>query len=230
MSLKVLLALGVFPVVAGCATRATAVPAAAWEPAGKAVCATAGNNPVWGDSLEQAAIAATGGRVRRLGCRLVFNLPDGRVHEIADGFPPEEPPLRATYRGPISPWALDLVEVTFEEEVAYYVVNGRGTRALIAGHPIPAPGGRRFAAESFDLEAGYQDNVIEIWRVDEQNEPSLDLALKAGDWGPSDLVWRDSVTLGFMQNFPTTEIGVYRKVAGVIRRIGDRWIIELAAR
>lgn len=93
-----------------------------------------------------------------------------------------------------------------------------------------APGGRRFAAEWLDLEAGYQDNVIEIWRVDGDDDSALELAVRADDWGPSDLIWRDSVTLGFVQNFPTSEIGAYRKVPGTIRRTANRWIVDVAAR
>lgn len=213
----------------GCASRGEATRAALlWEPEGRAACARAGDAPVWADSAEAAAVLATEGRVRRLGCRLVFALPGGRTHEIADGFAPEALPLRAAYRGPVRPWALDLVEVTLDEQAGFYLVNRYGTAAFLAGRPIVAPDSQRFAVSALDLEAGYQENVVEVWRV-ERDSPTLELAISSEQWGPSDLVWRDAQTLEFVQNFPTAEVGVYRSVPALLRQANGRWLLEVAA-
>ncbi|HEX5831154.1 MAG TPA: hypothetical protein VFY16_09245 [Gemmatimonadaceae bacterium] len=179
------------------------------------------------DSAEPAALTGTGGRVVRTGCVLLVRTASGRAVALTDDYTEGDRFVQHVYRGSLPPRQLDVVEVARYEGGGYLVLDRNGAQTWIARAPVASPDGRRFVALSFDLEAGYQPNVIEVWRV-EDGSPRLEIAVRSDDWGPSDARWRDNATITFVQNFPryTDEgYGYDRRPVRLVRRARG-WMLE----
>ena len=125
----------------------------------------------------------------------------------------------------ILPSGLDLVEIGYYEGGGFLAIDQHGGSTLIAGEPLVSPDSQRFATLSLDLEAEYQPNVNEIWRL-RAGTLRLELAVRSDEWGPSEARWRDSATVEFLQNFPTADVGTYRQQRARLVLDHDGWSLQ----
>lgn len=95
-------------------------------------------------------------------------------------------------------WAelgLVLVQVQYWEGSEYLLVDrATGERTRLPHWPLLGPEGRRFAVLSFDLEAGYGPNTLQIWDLG-SGTPALEWSVEPEDWGPAEGRWENPTTL-----------------------------------
>lgn len=94
-----------------------------------------------------------------------------------------------------------LVQIGRYEGGSWLLVDARTTgQTPILGPPAVSPGRTRFAAASVDLEAGYDPNGLQVWRLVD-GAPRLEWGLDGGDsWGASDPVCRGEGELDFTRH------------------------------
>jgi hypothetical protein len=174
------------------------------------------------DAAEARALDETGGRVVREGCTLRFWTPLGE-HALTSNLSEDAQHRGYVYRG-VLPHEYDLVEVRYYERRQYLIMDrtGRHQRYLV-GEPVVSPDRRRVVATSLDLVAGIRPNALEIWRLEDQFAPQLELSIGSDEWGPSDATWVDAAMIAFTQNFK--RFGD-RKETGRLRSTPSGWLFE----
>lgn len=175
------------------------------------------------DTAEAAALARSAGRVQRDHCRLIFTL-DGTTLTLANVQSDDDRATMYVYAGPAG--RFQLVDVRYYEGSAYMLVEPDGVHILVAGPPTFSPDSSRFASLSMDLEAEYNPNEVQVWRVD-RDHPRLEFAITSGEWGPSNAVWAGSDTLYFEQHFPTAKLDVYRTQRARLVHGGQGWTLSV---
>ena len=175
------------------------------------------------DTAEAAALVRAAGSVRRDHCRLIFKL-DGNTLALTNVQSDDDRAVKYTYAGPTGQF--QLVEVGYYEGGAYMLVEPDGVHILVAGPPTFSPDSSRFPSLSMDLDAGYNPNEVQIWRV-HNGHPRLEFAVTSGEWGPSNAEWAGSDTLYFEQKFPTSSIRVYRTQRARLVYSGRGWTLSV---
>lgn len=201
-------------------TLATApVPAMAAEACADSAIAS------WRDSAEAAPLVTARGRVFRSHCRLVFRVVGGDTTVFTDDQSEGDHTVNYTYLGSVGA-GFDLVRIGYYEGGTYMLVGATGDLTYVAGPPTFSPDSTRFASLSIDLEAEYEPNVLEIWRL-EGHHPRLEIAIKSEEWGPSDPRWFSASRLTFIQNFPTDSLNTYRKLHAQLVRGASGWALSV---
>ncbi len=190
---------------AGCAAAAPHLSAPAapivQQPVRAAPCPD--ENPGFRECMarrEAAAMAATGGRVSRTGDSLVIR--GAAAALVLEDDTTEGAGTRVyRYDRHLAEIGFHLVEIGLYEGGGWLLVDARTTdQTPILGPPAVSPGRTRFAAASVDLEAGYDPNGIQIWRL-RDGAPTLEYGLDGGDsWGASGPVWRGENDLDFTRH------------------------------
>jgi hypothetical protein len=171
------------------------------------------------DSRSEAeALAGLAGRVTRQGDTLrIRGAGSGVLALISDTSTADR---TIVYRYCAFLPALDahLVRVGFYEGGAYTLVDAASTdQTQLRGPPVVSPDGSRFATVSLDLEAGYDPNGVQVWRVTEYG-PRFEWGIDGGDaWGASDPAWVAGDALEFTMSRPTAEPGRYQRTRMVLR-------------
>lgn len=94
---------------------------------------------------------------------------------------------------------LVLLQVQYYEGSEYLLVDTpTGERTRLPHWPLLAPDRQSFAVLSFDLEAGYGPNTLQIWEL-RSGTPSLEWSVEPEEWGPADGRWENASTLRFVQ-------------------------------
>jgi len=182
------------------------------------------------DTAEVGALRCAGGRARREGPRLIIQADSGRTVVLQDDSTEGEAYVRHEYRAHLGSIGAHLVEVTYYEGGAFLLVDARtGDSTRLSGRPVVSPDRRRFVTTSMDLEAGYDPNVIEVWRV-ASPRPVIEFSHQAEGWGPSDAAWRDTATVELRKHEPTPDHSAYRTTPLWLERVGGRWAIRDSAR
>jgi hypothetical protein len=194
----------------------------------------AGGSPA-GATTELAALRTAEGKVSRLGSQLRIQLLNGRTAVFKDDSTEGLAfalPRYAGYLKAIRSHVLHILQ--YEGSGAYLIVDdSTGDSTIVFGKPIASPDGKRFALTSLDLIAGYNANMIEVWRMvgrKPEKEFSYDTDDSGEPWGPSDAVWRDSATIDFIKNSMTDPSEPYVKTPGRLIRIGTTWTLSQLAR
>lgn len=103
--------------------------------------------------------------------------------------------LHYSYQTLWSEQGLVLIQVQYYEGSEYLLVDTTtGERTRLPHWPLLGPDGQRFAVLSFDLEAGYGPNTIQIWEL-RSGTPSLEWSVEPEDWGPAEGRWETASTL-----------------------------------
>lgn len=154
------------------------------------------------DSVERVALAALPGWSRPTpGERVYRTVGDGELR-LRDDSTQGESYVAHRLLGQIQGTRYAVVTRSRWEYHDYLLVGETGDTTAIEGWPIVAPDGQRVAVASLDLDACYQSNRLEIWRIASPT-PVREFTQETGDcaegrgWGPSNLVWTDSLTLSF---------------------------------
>jgi hypothetical protein len=156
----------------------------------------------WSDSLdavEHAGIAASEGRVsrtRQSGLRI--HLLSGRTLEFNTDSTMGMVYRYAGYIKPIRSYVVH--RVPYEDAGNYLIVDdSTGDSTTVWAIPVPSPDGKRFVLTSLGADAESNIGNISIWRM-VGRKPHKEFSLDDEDWGSSDAVWRDSVTIDFTKN------------------------------
>ena len=73
------------------------------------------------------------------------------------------------------------------------MVDGHEVRLL--GYPILNPSNTAFAVASFDIDAGYRPNIVQIWSLPIRNRPLIEINEFPDNQGPSGITWLSDTKL-----------------------------------
>jgi hypothetical protein len=172
---------------------------------------------------EARAIAGTNGTVSRAGGRLTIRVSHGKPLVFVDTLAEGDQHHRYLYKS----WMQDLgvhdVESWFYEGGVHLVVFGKtGHVTIIPDRPISSPDKQRFAVASEDLEAGYDPNRLEIWRVSARGL-TREFVLDGGRaWGPRDLEWLSPSLIRYSRT-SLSAAGAQRSVVRWLRLVNGEW-------
>jgi hypothetical protein len=183
------------------------------------------------DTAELSALKSADGKVSRTGFQLRIRLPAGKTVVLRDDTTAGMPFIQHRYTAYLKRIRSHLIELRRYEGGSYLLVDdSTGIKTSIHGVPVISPDTKRFVSMSFDMGAGYDPNLIEIWNV-EARKPRREFSFESESWGPSDAAWRDSVTVDFTQNFFVGSFDSLRKVRARLIGRGRTWtIVQLPVR
>jgi hypothetical protein len=134
--------------------------------------------------------------VRRDGDRLLLELRDGRVHTAADVEAEDETGIWYNWVGAIGTRFWVVHGQHLEGNVHLLVDRQTGREHPLWDVPWPSEQRDRIFVGSLDLEARYNPNGIQLFRV-EPERVVLEYELAADDWGPANPRWRGSSVVEF---------------------------------
>lgn len=113
-----------------------------------------------------------------------------------------------------------LVHVQYYEGDTYFIINLlNGKDKDIQGFPLLSPNKKRFAVYSKDLDAGYNPNILAVYRVG-IDYLFLEFKEEPKEWGPSSLRWIQNDQISFKKDS-------YRiKEQKNLKYFGGKWRIE----
>ncbi|HEU0013288.1 MAG TPA: hypothetical protein VFQ45_06365 [Longimicrobium sp.] len=216
--------------LAGCTPPAVApAPVAAAEDPYEECYAEEVRDPCFA-RIEQRLLAGTGGRVVRDGLELTFHPRQGAPVTLYDDTTDADVLVRQRYLTWLPGIGYHLLRIQYYEGGAYFLVSDRtGAHENIPGPPLVSPDGRRVVSASMDLEAAYDPNRIEIWRVtperlEKEWEASGDACDESTPWGPSDVRWVDARTLEWVKN--EHQQPDYRRTRMLLRHENGGWTLR----
>jgi hypothetical protein len=177
---------------------------------------------------ELANISPGGTRILRKGLLLELHSRD-RLVVLEDNCSGNESSIRYFFESHLTDIGYFHVKATLYEGIANLLVNDKtGKKTWLKAPPVISPDKKRFVTMSMDLEAGYNPNEINIWRL-EQSGPELEYSENiGGEWGPSDPVWKDKETIGFKKNALNPESpGQVISTRALLLRKGKKWEIHI---
>lgn len=150
----------------------------------------------------------------------------GETVVLRDSIAPGNDYIRYAYAAFYPKLGVHVVRVAhYEGQSALIVFDSTGRRMRVADVPLIAPDSARFAVVSFDLEAGYQANLLEIW------SPVGDTLVSefAHDFGsavgPDSAEWRSVDTLSFVRTKYSSIADYERTPSRLVWRKGV-WHVE----
>lgn len=197
---------------------------AALDPA--AICDTINNSFRCARAIEERALP--GSRVaERHGDTLVLELADGDTARLVDRPGEGGDVVHFSYQDHWPDRGYVVIQQQYYEGSEYLLVDDQtGARTTVPERPLPAPGGDRFAVLSFDLEAGYGPNTLQIWQFTAEG-PRMEWETNPDTWGPTEGRWAGPHRLEFTRACPAvpddaTECGG----RATVERSGSDWILE----
>lgn len=204
-----------------------AAPAAALPPAADpgAICDTIDNSFRCARAIEAARLPHTPRAARRDGI-LLLTLSGGDTLRLVDRPGEGNGVVYYSYQDHWRGSGWFVVQEQHYEGSAYLLIDQRtGERTDVPARPLLAPGGARFAVLSFDLEAGYAPNTLQIWSLGE-GRPVLEWEIEPETWGPTDGRWTDAETLTFTRRCGAGPAeGVECDGRATLRRTVAGWIL-----
>ena len=174
--------------------------------------------------IEERRLAAAGGSARRAGDSLIIEVSGEAPIVLVDSLDQHEVGVRYSYHGAHPRFGWHLVHVQEYEGDAWLLIHPR-TRAEfpLDARPVYAPGMRRFATASWDLEAGYNANALRILSVD-ADSAWIEWEVEPDDWGPSAPSWASNNVLQFTKHV-LVDGRHYVDSAAVVSFTGEGWQI-----
>lgn len=202
--------------------RAAALDSAAADSA--ALCAGLDDRLACHRRIEERRVAAAGGSVRRAGDSLIIEVRGESPIVLVDSLDEHEVGVRYSYHGAHPRLGWHLVHVQEYEGDAWLLIHPR-TRAEfpLDARPVYAPGMRRFATASWDLEAGYNANALRILSLD-ADSAWIEWEVEPDDWGPSAPSWASNNVLHFTKHV-LVDGRHYVDSAAVVTFTGEGWQI-----
>lgn len=139
-------------------------------------------------SIEKNLIQMAGNRVSRVGKELKFKILNNTLSILNDGDDETEDKYVFTFY--FKKLHLYLVSVgKWEGSGSIIISETMGKIYHIDANPIFSPSMNRFATISWDMQAGYNPNRVQVWKV-ENGEIILDWdSTELDDWGPDGATW-----------------------------------------
>lgn len=162
------------------------------------VCDTITNSFRCARAIERRELPGASG-VQRRGDTLRLTVEAGDPVQLVDREGSASDVRMHSYQTGWSDTDLVVIQVQHYEGSEYLLVNTRtGDRTSLPHWPLRAPDGRRFAVLSFDIEAGYGPNTLQIWEIGTDG-PALQWSVEPEDWGPVEGSWENASTLRFVR-------------------------------
>jgi hypothetical protein len=179
------------------------------------------------DTMELAAFRTSEGKASRMGRELRIQLLSGRTAVFKDDTTPGMKfalPRYAGYLKAICSHAIHILQ--YEGSGAYLIVDdSTGDSTIVFGMPIVSPDAKRFAWTSRAGEANYNSSLIEVWGM-VGRRPRKEFSFESETWEPSAAVWRDSATVGFLENTHSSPEDPYIQTPARLTRVGTTWILS----
>jgi hypothetical protein len=104
------------------------------------------------------------------------------------------------YRNKLKDLPFHYFDINYYEGTQVLLVDERnGNEYYINDEPKVSPDNKFIATASFDLDASYNPNELNIWRID-PDSLSLVFSIKPNDWGPSNIKWINNSSFNFAKN------------------------------
>ena len=176
---------------------------------------------------ERRAIAGAPRRVTRTPGMLRITARNGRVESFTDATAHPDSHVVHFYTQFLPTIDAHVVRAQYYEGWGYALVNdSTGRITAIEAVPVIAPGNERFVVASLDLDANYNANSIEIWRVI-ADSVAREFAADGGDvWGPDSVVWISPDTVRFVRTVRNRADYTDAYFTHIIARRDSGWEIE----
>ncbi|HSH46028.1 MAG TPA: hypothetical protein VK966_09240, partial [Longimicrobiales bacterium] len=207
------------------AGQASSERAVTVAPDPETLCDTIRNSFRCARAVEEAALPETPLAERR-GDTLLLRL-DGDSVRLVDE-PGEGDAVHFSFQAHWPEHGYYLVQQQYYEGSAYLLVDDNtGDRTPVPARPLLAPGGDLFAVLSYDLEAGYNPNTLQVWRFTEEG-PGLEYETQPDTWGPTNGRWTGPGTLEFTRACPPgAQEGTECGGRATVTSSGEDWILEV---
>lgn len=193
------------------------------------------------EAAERAQLDRWKALARRDAKGLHFKLRNGKTLRLTNVEDGGESVRYYTFEGYDTAIGFYRVNVGYSEGSGYELISRKnGNRYSMAGPPLASPDNKWLVAIMLDLEVQYNENVIEVHRIEGgkiSNERrvvprQISVNIDPREWGPSSAVWIDTGTI-------RVERSVLRRVENgnelvpidplVFRLESDRWKIYVAS-
>ena len=172
--------------------------------------------------IEERRLAATNGTVRRSGDSLVITVEGAEPVVLVDSLDEHQVGVQYSYLGAHPRLGWHLVHVQEYEGDGWLLIHPRTKAEFpLDARPVYAPGMRRFATASWDLEAGYNANALRILSLD-ADSAWIEWEIEPDDWGPSSPRWASNNVLHFTKHVQL-EGGGYADSTAVVTFTGEGW-------
>jgi hypothetical protein len=191
-------------------------------------CRDAGNSAIAGrDADESRALAAANGEAERRGDTLRIAGTGAGSTLLIDDTTGGEDYRSLRYDGRVPGTLFHGVRVGYFEGRAYLLVHERtGKQARLDARPMPSPSGKWLATASFDLEAAFDPNALEIVAPVDDTVRTV-FRVDPARWGPDSIAWRGDDTLVVVQRWVTDSgPGQYERREALVARQGDAWSLQ----
>jgi hypothetical protein len=176
---------------------------------------------------ERRVITAGPGRVMRQPGVLRITTRSGRIVPFVDAIADPDRHVRYIYTQFFPTLDAHLLREKYYEGWSYRLVNdSTGRTTGLAEVPLVGPEGRRFVVASLDLDAFYNPNTIELWRV---SADSLvrEFVLDGGElWGPDSVAWVSPDTVRFVRMVPNRGDVSDSYFAHLLLRQNSSWTVQ----
>ena len=179
------------------------------------------------DADETRALAAAHGEAERRGDTLRIAGSGTISALLVDDTTGGEDYRSLRYDGRIPGTLFHGVRVGYFEGRAYLLVHERtGKQVRLDARPMPSPSARWLATSSFDLEAAFDPNALEI--VEPVNDTVRSVfRVDPARWGPDSIAWRGDDTLVVVQRWVTDSgPGHYERREALVARRDGTWTLE----
>ena len=176
---------------------------------------------------ESVAIATTRGRVSRDGPKLIIRTPKTEI-DFSDNLSGSEAAARYIYIRDYLKHSYYLVYASGWEGHSFQLLHANtGKCTRLDGIPILSPNNKHFVATSMDLEAGYNNNSVQICELTRSGPTTVFYHNYNESCGPSNPKWLDNRTIIFDINIPVQKDPqlITRRVNGKIKFRHKSWVI-----
>ncbi len=169
-----------------------------------------GNNPDSNyDSLEAYLIRHDSLPFQRLDSCWVISLANGKTTRLCDNTGKKahenyESYQLIDYHQPVGFY--QFVVSHYEERENLLISAETGEKFLVWDYAFLSPDSQRFFVCSYDLEAGFAPNGMQVWKV-KGNKLVKEFELQIPNWGPVEPVWLNNKELLFKRIYLDTENG-----------------------
>ena len=176
---------------------------------------------------ERRAIAGAPPRVSRAPGSLRITARNGHAASLVDAIAHPDSQVVYFYTQFLPSLDAHLIKAHYYEGWAYALVSDSTGRITdLAEAPVIAPSGGRFVVASLDLDANYNPNTIQIWRMTADSIVQ-EFAANGGEvWGPDSAAWLSPDTVRFVRTVRDHATYTDTYLSHLLVRHDSGWAVE----